>query len=462
MRSKSSLGCFSGVGIIAAIITALVIVSYAYASGGLMFNPGPLNAHQGEILGGVTSHAEIAGNCKACHVAPWESATMADRCATCHGEIAIQMKDIASVHGKLMHDNPQIGCRDCHPEHKGADAPQTIMNGAEFPHEAVGFSLKAHQLTATKAAFTCDDCHHGDITTFASDSCQTCHRQIDPAFTLAHSLAYGDACLNCHDGVDRFGKNFAHPATYPLTGKHTEAICTQCHTDARTLADFSKAPTDCNSCHRKDEPHQGRFGTDCGACHSTNAWQPAKFDHNLAAFKLEGEHINVKCEECHVNNVFKGTPTDCYSCHKQDDRHNGQFGTDCSACHDPSGWDNATFDHNKSKFPLTGAHVNVKCESCHINKVFQGLSTACASCHGDPGWHAGAFGLNCAGCHNTSNWANAKFSGPHPSFGDEGGINHGGATCKTCHPSTVNAATCLACHKSNNPGDGGGDGGGGD
>src|ERR1041384_6079796 len=137
MRSKSSLGCFSGVGIIAAVITTLVIVSYAYASGGLMFNPGSLNAHQGEMLGGVTSHAAIAGNCKACHVAPWESATMADRCADCHGEIATQMKDVASVHGKMLHNNAQLKCRHCHPEHKGTDASQTVMKGADFPHEAV-------------------------------------------------------------------------------------------------------------------------------------------------------------------------------------------------------------------------------------------------------------------------------------------------------------------------------------
>ena len=71
-----------------------------------MYNPGPLSAQGDQTLGGVTSHAEIGGDCKACHTAPWESATMADRCAVCHTNIAVQMRDVATMHGTLMHNNP--------------------------------------------------------------------------------------------------------------------------------------------------------------------------------------------------------------------------------------------------------------------------------------------------------------------------------------------------------------------
>jgi hypothetical protein len=460
---KNRLGCLTGTGITAALITAIIITTYALTSGNQMFSPGLLNAKSGETLGGVTSHAEIAGNCKDCHAAPWESATMADRCEACHAEIASEIQNVASMHGKLIHDNPSLSCRNCHTEHHGANAQLTIIDGALFPHETVGFSLAGHKRTSAGLSFTCDDCHHGDITTFASDSCQTCHSQIDLAFTQAHLLAFGTNCLACHDGVDRYGDDFNHNRyNFKLTGKHTAVVCTECHANApRNIADLQSLPQDCKSCHQKNEPHQGKFGTDCAACHSTDAWKPAKFDHNLADFKLVDSHVNVKCEQCHINNVFKGTPTDCYSCHKKDDHHNGQFGTDCSACHQPTKWDDATFDHNKSKFPLTGAHANVACQKCHTTGVFKGLSTDCASCHGDPGWHQGAFGLNCAACHNTNTWSNGKFSGKHPSFGEEGGIHHGGATCKTCHTVNVFAATCTACHKNGNPGDGGGGGGNG-
>lgn len=235
--------------------------------------------------------------------------------------------------------------------------------------------------------------------------------------------------------------------------------CSKCHLNARTFADFQTAAQDCNSCHRADEPHEGRFGVDCAACHSTDAWTPAKFDHNLAAFKLEGEHAEVSCESCHQNGVYKNTPTDCYSCHKQDDDHNGQYGTDCSACHNPSSWDNVTFDHNKSNFPLTGRHIGLACEKCHASGQFAGLSTACVSCHNDPAFHAGMFSTNCAECHTTDNWY-APYRGPHPGIADEGGsgVNHGGASCRECHTQNLRTATCTACHENNNPGDGGGGG----
>jgi len=149
---------------------------------------------------------------------------------------------------------------------------------------------------------------------------------------------------------------------------------------------------------------------------------------------------------------------DCYSCHQPDDEHAGQYGTDCAACHNPSDWKDADFDHNLSAFPLTGRHVGLACEQCHSSGQFTGLSTACASCHGDPGYHAGLFGLDCAGCHTTNNWS-AKYRGKHPAID----IGHEGASCRDCHTKTLHTATCTKCHDSNNPGDeGGGEGGGGD
>jgi hypothetical protein len=462
---NNRLGCLSGTAILAALITALVIAGYAYARGGLIYNPGPLSAQGGNMLGGVTSHAETGRECKACHTAPWETAAMADRCTVCHTDIAAQMRDVAIVHGTLTHDNPDFGCRHCHPEHRGADAPLTFMEDAAFPHEVVGFSLSGHQLTGARAPFTCDDCHHGDITTFTPDSCDACHRQMDLGFMTAHTLSFGSACLDCHDGVDRLGKNFDHNIfSFKITGRHVGLACVQCHIDARGLGDFGVTLQDCYSCHHDDEPHDGRFGLDCSQCHTADGWSPAKFDHNLVSFRLEGKHSDVACESCHINRQFEGTPVDCYSCHQQDDEHAGQYGMDCAACHNPSDWKNADFDHNLSAFPLTGRHVGLACQECHVSGQFVGLSTACASCHGDPGYHAGLFGLDCAGCHTTDNWF-AAYNGPHPGIADEGGrgINHGGASCRDCHTQTLHAATCTKCHDSNNPdGEGSGGSGGGE
>lgn len=452
---RHHLGCLSGTGILAALITALMIAGYAYARGGLMYNPGPLSTQGSQMLGGVTSHAETGGDCEACHVAPWESATMADRCAVCHTDIAEQMRDVASMHGTLLHSNPNLGCRHCHPEHRGADAQLTVMEEATFPHEVVGFSLMGHQLTSAGDPFACTDCHQEDITTFALEACDTCHRQTDLAFMTAHTLSFGSACLDCHDGVDRFGKSFDHNVfSFKITGKHVGVACVQCHINARGLADFPVTLQDCLSCHHNDDPHEARFGPDCSQCHTAAGWTPAKFDHNLASFKLEGKHSEVSCESCHVNKQYQGTPTDCFSCHQQDDEHNGQYGTDCAACHNPSDWHDASFDHNLSDFPLTGAHAGLPCERCHSSGQFAGLSTACASCHSDPVFHAGMFGSDCASCHTTNNWF-VSYNGPHPGIADEGGrgINHGGASCRDCHTQTLQTATCTKCHDGNPEGE---------
>jgi|GEM_PF-1369656 len=330
---NNRLGCFTGAGIIATLITLFAIVGIAFASGSQMFSAGGLNAQPGDAMGGVTSHAQIT-ECSACHAAPIGADTMADRCASCHTNIAAQMKDVAKLHGAIMQKSSTLACRDCHPEHRGASASLTDMGENRFPHEALGFSLKGHRLTAAKEAFTCKDCHQADITKFTPDTCDSCHRQMDVAFTQSHVLAFGADCLACHDGVDKFGSDFKHSAfAFPLNGKHVDVACSKCHLDTRSVADLQSAPQDCYSCHQKDDKHDGQFGKDCAVCHNPSSWTDAKFDHNLSAFKLEGGHAEVKCEQCHVNNVFKGTPQDCYSCHQKDDEHNGKFGTDCAACH---------------------------------------------------------------------------------------------------------------------------------
>jgi hypothetical protein len=368
------------------------------------------------------------------------------------------------MHGSMLTDQPDLRCRFCHPEHRGPDAPLTELGELSFPHEVVGFSMRGHQFKVAQDAFVCSDCHAGDISKFDSQTCDTCHRQMDMGFMTAHTLSFGSACLDCHDGVDSLVTNFDHNKySFKIAGKHEGLACVKCHVNARGLGDFQMTLQDCYSCHRNDEPHQGKYGFSCVDCHTENGWTPAKFDHNLSVFKLEGEHAEAACEGCHQNNVFAGTPSDCYSCHQQDDEHGGQYGTNCAACHNPSDWENATFDHNLSNFPLAGRHAGLTCEQCHSGGQFAGLSTACASCHGDPAFHAGMFGLDCAACHSTQNWY-APYNGSHPGIADEGGsgVNHGGASCRDCHQPTLHTYTCLACHDSNTGEGGGGEGGGDD
>jgi hypothetical protein len=444
------LGCFSFTAVLALVVTLAVIASLTILRGGAMFTPGVLNAQVGPlVLGGVTSHAQIT-NCSTCHTPPWSSQTMADQCLACHTDLK---QDPNNFHNLMIAQGVKAGCNQCHTDHSGATASLTFASVSSFPHNLVGYSLTGHQIMADGSAFICLDCHSNGYIGYDQSTCTTCHTTINAVFMQEHVATFGATCLSCHDGIYTYGHTFNHSTlAFALTGAHASLTCDQCHAGARTIADLQAAPQNCYACHANDDAHQGQFGQDCAACHSTTAWQPASFDHSKSAFPLTGAHTTVECNQCHLPGpdgvtVFQGTPTTCVSCHAQDDAHQGQFGQDCAACHSTTAWQPASFDHSKSAFPLTGAHLTVPCNQCHLPgqngvTVFKGTSTTCVSCHPDPTYHAGLFGTDCAGCHTTTAWTPATFNQAH-TFP----LNHGDAsTCQSCHPNSLTIYTCYTCH----------------
>ncbi len=63
-----------------------------------------------------------------------------------------------------------------------------------------------------------------------------------------------------------------------------------------------------------------------------------------------------------------------------------------------------TFDHNRTGFPLQGAHTNVACLECHSNG-YAGTPTNCDACHltdynstTDPNHVTAGFPTDCATC----------------------------------------------------------------
>ncbi len=378
------LGCLSGTGLIAALLTLLLIAGISLGGGGgALFSPGALNAQQGEAeLGGVRSHAEIA-RCAGCHPAIWEADRLADRCLDCHMEVAAQVRDRLGMHG-LLEGEARTDCRRCHTDHHGATAALTRMEAASnYPHEASGFSLAAHRQGADGRPFPCAGCHTDSLARFDPAVCTDCHAQIDPAFLQAHAALYPGECLACHDGLDTFGSNFDHQAAFfPLQGKHAGLDCAACHAGARSASDL------------------------------------------------------------------KLTPRLCFDCHAADDPHGGDFGPDCAGCHTPDRWEGAAFDHSRSAFPLTGAHARVPCRDCHgdgpSGAVYQGTPAECAACHAEPKYHAGRLGSDCAACHTTAAWTPARYDQPHTFPLDHG--EGGASSCRTCHPDRLEAYTCYGCH----------------
>ncbi len=155
------------------------------------------------------------------------------------------------------------------------------------------------------------------------------------------AAAPNDPCTGCHTLQDFVTQKYDHAgADFALVGMHTGVSCANCHTGKPTV--LKGLPLDCFGCHAADDHHNGANGTNCAQCHSPTGWQNvANFDHNTASFKLTGAHVSVPCTSCHVNGVYKGTPTTCYACHANQDAHGGHNGTDCQDCHNTSSWDEA-------------------------------------------------------------------------------------------------------------------------
>ena len=347
----------------------------------------------------------------------------------------------------------QTVCQDCHQkinasfsqEHQQAFGTDCLAchDGIDTYGPVFDHNLSSFPLNGKHATVACSKCHQGQgsikLLQATAQNCDACHSKDD-----LHQGRLGSDCSQCHNPDGWANATFDHSlAAFPLVGKHETLACAKCHVpDASGATLFKGTPVDCYACHVKDDPHNGQFGQDCSPCHTPVDWKSVTFDHSKSAFPLVGGHQTVACAQCHINGVFKGTPTDCYACHAKDDHHNGQFGQDCGACHTPDSWSNATFDHSKSAFPLTGAHESLQCTQCHVNNVFKGVPTSCVGCHVEPAYHKGLFGTDCATCHNTSGWSPAKFKGGH-SFP----MNHGGANnCRSCHPSALRSYTCYSCH----------------
>jgi hypothetical protein len=441
---RRPLGCFTFSALVAAVLALVAVLAIAVASGNGLFSPGQLSAVvHGTPVGGVGSHAELEGRCDACHTAPWSGERMADRCLACHTQVQQEIASKGGLHGRFA---TTATCRTCHTDHRGVAASLTLANPSVFPHDQTGYSLQAHPLRGQGGSFTCVDCHPGSPTAFSPPACVACHQALDAPFMAAHLETFGTVCLNCHDGIDTYGKAFDH-ATYPLVGGHETAPCIACHRGATTLAALQTTPTECVACHATKDIHKGRLGTSCGECHSTNDWTSATIDHNLTRFPLTGKHVGTLCAFCHVERKWTGIGLTCRSCHANVDPHGNQFKGDCAACHVATGWKDITFDHATTRFKLVLAHAKPACAACHPSGKFVGTPVSCIACHAKDDRHKGAFGKDCAACHKATTWADVTFDHSKSSFPLTGA--HRSVNCQACHKGNVFKGTptaCSSCH----------------
>jgi hypothetical protein len=253
-------------------------------------------------------------------------------------------------------------------------------------HKDTRFPLDGRHLSVP-----CESCHAKGVYQGTPTTCYACHwirRQDD-----RYRTRLGSTCETCHRSTSWTATTWNHTSAtgVALNAAHRTLACESCHAGGRFVT-----ASQCIQCHQKDYAatkspnHQAAgFSIACDGCHKASAstWTSAALNHN-ALFPLVGLHATVACATCHVNNVFQGTPSDCYSCHKTEYQKTttpnhlaAQFPTSCDSCHKASdaSWTQGRFTH--TAFPITsGPHANNACTACHTNPSSYTVFT-CLTCH---------------------------------------------------------------------------------
>lgn len=354
-------------------------------------SPGPL----------ARAHASLEGTrqCLSCHPVGRKEA-MDGACLACHGEIAWLRQEGRGLHAK----EARARCATCHPDHLGRDFSLIAWNSdslARFNHARAGWAIEGG---------------HREV---KCDACHAARYQVSPATRRAPQGAKGR-----------------------WTG--LERSCTSCHEDI----------------------HRDRFRVECTECHDLRAWAPApRFDHDRSEYPLTGRHATVKCEQCHAPRPagMKAGPSlldpalpalrfaECSACHK--DPHQGRLGPRCAECHVTAGFFErpaaGRFDHTRTRYPLEGRHLAVRCAACHPRGTSRTTLAyaVCSDCHRpkhEPAWATRPAATRCESCHDVAGFK------PSP-FGPD---RHRAGRCTECHaevhgtqpPGTAVLADCVKCH----------------
>ena len=494
---------------VAASVAVLLAALVPPARAQQLASPGPL----------TSAHARYDDltRCLVCHEAGRE--LTGQRCLACHAALGARIRAGQGYHAQATHQGATLACTTCHSEHNGR--PYRLVRWPDnrpkeqFDHGQTGFPLEgAH------ARLTCQDCHRAPLVADAAvkadtslsvsrtflglgTTCGACH--LDE-----HRGRTNGRCQDCHTVTAWKPASFDHDRTaFPLTGRHLNLACSECHAQRRQVAtgpggerdtafvDFRTARTGsagCTGCHTSPHRDAARFAR-CEACHTTAGWfalpdSLRRFDHSGTGFPLRGAHATARCESCHLTSEGAALPARvalvranftqrlrgqamaharCDDCHAAVHAPELSGTRDCEACHDeadftPSHYASAA--HDSTRFPLSGAHAAVPCRACHRllpgasagsgHIIFRHDDLRCAACHTDP--HGGQFGgRTCDGCHTVEAWERVTFNHDDTRYPLRGA--HVRLACARCHTPAPDRPggpirfhglplTCEGCHTS--------------
>ncbi len=291
-------------------------------------------------------------------------------------------------------------CAKCHQE----SSFLSLKNMDFFDHSITDFPLEGMHLNVD-----CKKCHSESFSNPIDFSeCKKCHTDYHEGEFIKNGIA--PDCNACHSLDKKFDfTSFTiadhQNSKFPLEGAHIATPCFACHVDeASEKWKFRNIGERCIDCHTNfhEDAISEKFipNNDCRACHGSETWDAISFDHSQTDWPLTGRHTAISCSECHFNysennellsQNFINLSQDCASCHNNVHEDNFAINgiTDCNRCHVTSSWMPEKFNHNETRFPLTGKHKEVNCKACHQERNSNGDSTFiyklnkldCIDCH---------------------------------------------------------------------------------
>ena len=334
----------------------------------------------------------------------------------------------------------------------------------DFDHSSTGFVLNAQHQNVR-----CETCHLKGVFKGTPKTCEACHGWNNPRATFSvmptNHIPTGNAsCESCHQA------NMAQFA---------DATNTFNHVAVRQLA--------CLNCHSPNNPHPGVRTSPADATHAAVMAQGQACDkcHTTIEFtgpKIPTNHIPtaaVACTTCHTDANYAVMPTlaaihanapssssNCQQCHSSaaaaafssanmvpalvapPSNHIAMNGQSCEACHIATG--------SNVQLPVVDGAKFSNASFSHT-----GISSGCASCHGDGVTTGTFFGVTpknrlglapshiassqvCEDCHSSIPSAQIPVSGATaPNTFAGGQFNHTGVGngCDACHGASVSASS---------------------
>lgn len=195
----------------------------------------------------------------------------------------------------------------------------------------------------------------------------------------------------------------------------------------------------------------------------------ANIETLLMPGKVTSAHARLEdtCGNCHDRTNRRSQTSLCLDCHKDiaaDMKTRGGFHgrlpnaetLQCQGCHSEHLGRDADivklvaeqFDHQRTDFPLRDAHATATCSGCHQSgRKYRQASSTCVACHKQDEPHDGRLGTDCATCHGSVTWLNARFDHGKTKFALAN--KHAEVQCVACHAGNryKNTPTqCVSCH----------------